>query len=148
MRLGTVIGAEALIRWQHPEKGLLHPAVFLPVIEDHPLAVDTGEWVIATALNQIESWHAIELDIPVSVNVSARQLQQANFVVRLREMLSARPTVNPGNLELKVLETSALEDITQVSRLIAACNEIGVKFFTVRDALLKQLKALLRVSNP
>ena len=91
MRTGEVIGAEALIRWQHPEKGLLSPAVFLPVIEDHPLAVDVGEWVIDTALAQIERWRAAGLDMPVSVNVGARQLQQPDFVERLRGLLAAPP---------------------------------------------------------
>ena len=128
MSTGEVIGAEALIRWQHPEQGLLPPAVFLPVIEDHPLAVDIGEWVIATALTQMTRWHALGLDIPVSVNIGARQLQQANFIERLREMLAAHPDISPCCLELEVLETSALEDLAQVALVIDACREIGVKF--------------------
>jgi diguanylate cyclase (GGDEF)-like protein/PAS domain S-box-containing protein len=128
MRSGKVIGAEALIRWQHPENGLLPPAEFLPVIEDHPLAVEIGEWVIETALTQIERWHNAGLDIPVSVNVGARQLQQTGFVERLREILAAHPTVRPSCLELEVLETSALEDIHQVSLIIETCREIGVTF--------------------
>jgi diguanylate cyclase (GGDEF)-like protein len=74
MRSGQIIGAEALIRWQHPEKGLLLPAVFLPVIEDHALAVFIGEWVIDTALTQIELWRSAGLDMKVSVNIGARQL--------------------------------------------------------------------------
>jgi len=127
MRTGTVIGAEALIRWNHPERGLLQPAVFLPVIEDHPLAVQIGEWVIDTALTQMERWHAAGLDIPVSVNVGARQLQHADFVLRLREMLAAHPEVSPSNLELEVLETSALEDVAGVSTVIEACREMGVQ---------------------
>ena len=89
MRTGAVIGAEALIRWQHPERGLLPPAVFLPVIEDHPLAVRVGEWVIKTALTQIESWRRAGLDLPVGVNVGARQSQQADFVDQLRALLEA-----------------------------------------------------------
>jgi len=128
MRTGLVIGAEALIRWQHPEKGLLPPAVFLPVIEDHPLAVDIGEWVIDTALTQVELWHAVGLNIPVSVNVGARQLQQPDFVERLTELLAAHPDVRPGDLELEVLETSALENVTGVSQVIEACREIGINF--------------------
>jgi diguanylate cyclase (GGDEF)-like protein/PAS domain S-box-containing protein len=128
MRTGAVIGAEALIRWQHPVKGLLPPAVFLPVIEEHPLAIDLGEWVIDTALTQLEIWHAAGLDIPVSVNICARQLQQANFVERLRGLLAAHPQIKPGCLELEVLETSALEDLAQVSQVISACREIGVMF--------------------
>ncbi|MDP2804941.1 MAG: EAL domain-containing protein, partial [Gallionellaceae bacterium] len=128
MRTGVVTGAEALIRWQHPEKGLLPPGVFLPVIEDHMLAVEVGEWVISTALTQMEIWHAVGLDIPVSVNVSARQLQELNFVDRLRETLSRHPNIRPGCLELEVLETSALEDMTHISKLIESCRSIGVKF--------------------
>ncbi|MEI8170471.1 MAG: EAL domain-containing protein [Rhodoferax sp.] len=128
LRTGRVIGAEALIRWQHPDKGLLSPSVFLPVIEDHPLAVDVGEWVIDTALTQMDRWRALGLDVPVSVNVGARQLQQANFVDRLVVLLAGHPQVSPCNLELEVLETSALQDLARVSRVIEACREIGVRF--------------------
>ncbi len=128
MHSGKVIGAEALIRWQHPEEGLLAPAMFLPVIEDHPLAVAIGEWVIDKALTQVELWHAAGLDIAVSVNVGARQLQQVDFVDRLRATLEAHPQVPAGCLELEVLETSALADIAQVSQVIEACASIGVMF--------------------
>lgn len=128
MRKGTVIGAEALIRWNHPEKSLLLPALFLPEIEDHPLAIELGEWVIDTALTQIERWRNQGLDIPVSVNVGARQLQQSNFVIRLCESLAAHPDVMRSYFELEVLETSALEDITKTTRLINECREFGVGF--------------------
>ena len=128
MRSGQIIGAEALIRWQHPEKGLLAPAVFLPVIEDHALAVSVGEWVIDTALNQLGIWQAAGLDFGVSVNIGARQLQQSDFVDRLKLILAKHPQVNPTSLELEVLETSALKDIAQVSEVIEACAQIGVTF--------------------
>ncbi len=128
MRSGKVIGAEALVRWQHPEKGLLTPAKFLPVIEESPLAVELGEWVINTALSQIEAWHDNGLDLTVSVNVGARQLQQGDFVAHLRAILTKHPQVSPMRLELEVLETSALADIAQVSLVIEECRQIGVKF--------------------
>jgi EAL domain-containing protein (putative c-di-GMP-specific phosphodiesterase class I) len=128
MQSGKVVGAEALIRWQHPEHGLLAPAAFLPVIEDHPLAVDVGEWVIDTALRQLEVWNAAGLDLPVSVNIGARQLQQSDFIKRLKAILAKHPNVNPTNLELEVLETSALADMAQVSQVIEECAAIGVKF--------------------
>jgi diguanylate cyclase (GGDEF)-like protein/PAS domain S-box-containing protein len=128
MRTGAIIGAEALIRWQHPTRGLLAPAVFLPVIENHPLAVDIGEWVIDTALSQREGWRAAGLDIPVSVNVGARQLLQADFVDRLHEILATHPSFRPGDLEMEVLETSALEDLARVSQIIESCQAIGVSF--------------------
>jgi diguanylate cyclase (GGDEF)-like protein/PAS domain S-box-containing protein len=128
MRSGKVIGAEALIRWQHPEKGLLAPSAFLPVIEDDQLAVEVGEWVIDTALTQIRLWCTAAIDLPVSVNVGARQLQQGNFVERLQSILAMHPQVNPCSLEIEVLETSALADIAQVSEVIEQCRQMGVKF--------------------
>jgi len=128
MRSGQVIGAEALIRWQHPERGLLAPAEFLPVMEDHPLAVEVGEWVINTALAQVDTWHAAGLDLPVSVNIGARQLQEGNFVTRLRGLLSQHSQLSPSCLTLEILETSALGDMALVSEVIASCAEMGVHF--------------------
>jgi len=128
MRTGAIIGAEALIRWEHPERGLLAPAVFLPVIEYHPLAVAVGEWVIQTALKQLHTWHMSGLRIPVSVNVGARQLQDEAFVGRLSTFLAENPDIAPSDLELELLETSALEDVVHVSKVIAACQAIGVAF--------------------
>lgn len=128
MRTGEVIGAEALIRWQHPQKGLLAPAQFLPIIENHPIANDVGEWVMNTALTQIEIWHTQGLDIPVSVNIGASQLGEENFIHRLKEILLLHPAVKPSCLELEVLETSALENIDQAFKVIEECQKIGVEF--------------------
>jgi diguanylate cyclase (GGDEF)-like protein/PAS domain S-box-containing protein len=127
MRAGRVAGAEALIRWQHPERGLLLPNEFLPLIEDHDVIVRLGEWVIESALEQMEQWHGDGLNIPVSVNVSGRQLQSSGFVQRLSEALARHPTV-AGQLELEVLETTALEDMVKVSRVIEECKALGVPF--------------------
>ena len=128
MRSGKVVGVEALIRWQHPRRGLLEPSLFLPVIETDTLAVVIGEWVIETALTQVERWRGAGLNIPVSVNVGARQLQQADFLDRLRLILAAHPQLTPSCLELEILETSALEDVAQVSKLIESCAQLGIGF--------------------
>jgi len=128
MRTGKVIGAEALIRWQHPERGLLAPSHFLPLIEDLPFAAKLGEWVIATAMAQHEAWIADGLEIPVSVNIGPYQLQQPEFVERLQTILNSHTLVKPGNLQLKVLETSALEDMFQVSKIMHECKIFGVSF--------------------
>lgn len=128
MRTGAVVGAEALIRWRHPERGLLLPGDFLPIIEEHPISVELGKWVIDAALNQIGQWNAAGLNISVSVNVGARQLQQVDFAQRLAEMLAAHAQVRFGQLELEILETSALEDVTKVSELMYACLAMGVNF--------------------
>ncbi len=126
MRSGRVIGAEALIRWQHPEKGMLAPGSFLPVIEEHALAVDVGEWVIDAALKQMEVWCAAGLDLPVSVNIGSRQLQQTGFMKQLKALLAKHPEVSAASLELEVLETSALSDMVQVSQVIEECSLLGV----------------------
>jgi EAL domain-containing protein (putative c-di-GMP-specific phosphodiesterase class I) len=128
MRTGTVVGAEALIRWQHPERGLLAPGLFLPLIEGHPVCIALGEWVISTALAQMAQWRGQGLRLPVSVNISAMQLQAGDFVARLAELMAQFPQVPAQDLELEVLETSALEDIAQVSGVMAACQTLGVTF--------------------
>ncbi len=125
---GRVIGAEALIRWQHPEKGLLVPSEFLPVIEEHPLAVELGEWVIDRALSQIEEWHNRGLDIALSVNIGARQLKERDFVERLQVILALHPEVETSSLELEVRETSTLEDLKRTTKIIKACRELGIMF--------------------
>jgi diguanylate cyclase (GGDEF)-like protein/PAS domain S-box-containing protein len=127
MRSGEVIGAEALIRWQHPEQGTLPPATFLPLIEDHDLIQSIGDWVIDTALAQMEAWQSQGLTLPVSVNVAGRQLQSPDFLPKLRASLQRHPTA-AKMLEMEVLESSALEDIDQISKVISACQELGVGF--------------------
>ena len=128
MRTGQIIGAEALIRWQHPQRGMLPPSVFLPTIENHPLTIELGEWVIEEALCQMERWRNREFGLPISVNLAARQLLQEDFVVRLRDILARHPAIPPSDLEMEVLETSAIEDIARVSQVIESCREIGVLF--------------------
>jgi len=128
MRSGEVIGAEALLRWQHPERGLVAPGAFLPLIEDNDIIVRVGDWVIDTALAQIVRWSRDGLNMTVSVNISARQLQRDDFVSRLMERLAAYPEVAPEALELEVLETAALEDIARVSQVMEVCRNLGVSF--------------------
>jgi diguanylate cyclase (GGDEF)-like protein/PAS domain S-box-containing protein len=128
MRTGQVIGVEALLRWQHPDDGLLAPSEFLPVIEDHPLAVDVGEWVLASALKQVMGWQSQGLVLPVSVNVSAYQLQRPDFSSRLSATLKAYPGLPPDCLQVEVLETSAMSDLTQMSKVMADCRRQGVTF--------------------
>jgi len=128
MNTGDVIGVEALIRWQHPERGLVPPLEFLPVIEGHVISLELGEWVIDTALAQISQWQSKGKNLSISVNISAYQLQQVNFAARLEALLAVHPEVNPNSLELEVLETSALSDIDQVLDTMNACHELKVGF--------------------
>ncbi|WP_218938123.1 EAL domain-containing protein [Billgrantia lactosivorans] len=128
MASGEVVGVEALVRWQHPARGLLAPAAFLPVIQQHPLAIDLGEWVLAQALGQFETWASAGIRLPVSVNIDAIHLQQADFVERLRREIARHPSVTHGDLMLEVLETNALEDVAHVASVMKACRAFGVEF--------------------
>ncbi|MEI7537902.1 MAG: EAL domain-containing protein [Comamonadaceae bacterium] len=127
LRTGAVIGVEALIRWQHPQQGLRQPSDFLPMIEDHPLAVSLGQWVIQSALTQIERWREVGLNMAVSVNIGRRHLMQADFVDQLREALAQHPGLAPNCLELELLEANAINDLDPVSKVIQACRSIGVE---------------------
>ena len=128
MRTGAIVGAEALIRWQHPDRGLVPPNDFLPVIENTQLSIAVGEWVIDSALGQMAAWNALGLDIPVSVNIGAFQLQSDGFAERLAAQLAEHPEVAPQSLELEVLETSELGDMAQVTDIMNACIALGVSF--------------------
>ncbi|MBA6291877.1 EAL domain-containing protein [Colwellia sp. MB3u-70] len=128
MPTGEVVGVEALIRWQHPVRGLVPPLDFLPLIENHAISLEIGEWVIDTALSQISQWKNIGITLPISVNISAYQLQQADFVKRLAILLAAHSDVSPHLLELEVLETSAFSDINYIITTMKACIDLGVQF--------------------
>ena len=128
MRTGELIGAEALIRWQHPTEGLIPPLEFLPIIENHPLSVKIGEWVIDKAISQIKQWKAQGLDLLVSINVGAKQLLQGNFLERLRWILAQHENFDHSSLIIEVLETSALEDVDLASIIIEECKTMGIYF--------------------
>ena len=128
MNTGDVIGVEALIRWQHPVRGLVPPLDFLPAIEGHAISLEIGEWVIKAAMTQATKWLNMGVYLPISINISAYQLQQDDFVTRLAALLAAHPKVSPRCLTLEILETSALSDIRKVSATMRACSDLGVDF--------------------
>lgn len=128
MQAGRVIGVEALIRWQHPDKRLLAPAHFLPLVENSELAGAFGEWVITTVLAQMQEWQRAGLKLKVGINISAHHLQTPDFVSRLAALLTRFPGVARGTVELEVVESVALDDMSRVSDVIDACHDLGVTF--------------------
>jgi diguanylate cyclase (GGDEF)-like protein/PAS domain S-box-containing protein len=128
MQRGVVTGAEALIRWRHPERGLIHPGDFLPVTENSDFAITLGDWVIGEALRQADAWHHQGLQLSISINIAARHLSLANFTARLGLMLSLHPTLPHGRIELEILETAALSDTSHVSEVIESCRALGISF--------------------
>jgi diguanylate cyclase (GGDEF)-like protein/PAS domain S-box-containing protein len=128
LRTHEVVGVEALIRWDHPDRGVLAPALFLPAVEHDILDIEIGKWVIKTALQQSQNWLSSGNDIPISVNISPLHLQHGEFVSELKEMLDPYPDLKPGSLEFEILESSALKDIELVSKVMKDCNQLGVHF--------------------
>lgn len=128
MRSGKVVGVEALIRWQHPDEGLLAPGQFLPIIDTTPLEVALGEWVIEQALRQLAEWHAQDIALPISVNISPTHLLVSSFSQRLGELLARHPAVSPSMLKLEVLESAAMHDIQAALENMSRCQALGVNF--------------------
>ncbi|MGB0713101.1 MAG: PAS domain S-box protein [Gammaproteobacteria bacterium] len=146
MATGAVDGAEALVRWKHPTRGLLLPDQFLPSLSNQTLAADLDWQVMETVFRQVELWRHAAVEIPISINVGSALLQREDFPDQLRARLEAHPGVSPGLIELEIQETRALEDLTQASMIITRCNELGVKFslddFGTGSSSLAYLKTL------
>ena len=124
-----MVGAEALIRWHHAQRGLLQPEEFLRVIENTELEIELGNWVIASACAQLRQWRQDGHDVEVSINISAYHLQSADFINKLRdEMQHCCPRPCHRCLQIEVLETVALEDIARVGEIIRICRAFGVGF--------------------
>ncbi len=128
LRRGTVLGFEALLRWDHPEHGLLPPMRFLPLIENTGLSARIGDFVLASALDQLDAWLAQGLDLSVGVNISARHLQESDFAQRLAELLARHSRPLGPRLELEVLETTALTDVGYSAALLERCSRLGVRW--------------------
>ncbi|NBC48845.1 MAG: EAL domain-containing protein [Gammaproteobacteria bacterium] len=122
-----IVGAEALVRWQHPREGLLPPAAFLPAIKDSPLETALSDWVIETALAQLVLWSREGLALRVAVNVSAGQLMAPGFTARLREQLARHPQVAPAQFEIELLESTAFSDFEQARSVLCECHALGVR---------------------
>ncbi|MCB1920292.1 MAG: EAL domain-containing protein [Candidatus Competibacteraceae bacterium] len=128
MRRGRVIGVEALARWHHPEQGVLPPAAFIGAVGNSDFSPDFNNWVLETAIRQMAVWHSAGLILPVSVNLSARHLQQPDFATQIQSLLAHYPYIRPNWLEIEVLETTALDETQRVFHIISACRELGVRF--------------------
>ncbi len=127
MASGEIFGAEALIRWNHPEKGLIPPIQFLPVIEQNQLEIEIGNWVIKQALNQLNEWQKQGIRLEVSVNISSYHLQHPSFISDLEASLALYPGVFSKNLQLEILESSALSDLHAITGIIKTCiHALGV----------------------
>ena len=125
---GNVIGMEALIRWQHPTRGFLNPNDFIPAIENTSLITDIGEWVIVTALKQLELWRQQSMDFYVGINIAAHHITNKNFSTFLRDAFKKHPDIAGNKLNIEITETAAISDFDKVTKIIRLCKKLGVTF--------------------
>jgi diguanylate cyclase (GGDEF)-like protein len=123
----SVIGVEALIRWKHPELGLLPPAIFIGVAESSGLIVPIGEWTLRTACRQIRTWQRkLDSDIRVAVNLSARQFQQADLVDTIRSAIDDAG-IHPSSLEVEITESNAMQNAENTMYTLRELKNLGVR---------------------
>jgi len=126
---GEIVGLEALVRWNHPERGLLDPGEFVSIAEDSGLIEPIGRWVQDTACRQALSWHELRPDqrpLDVAVNLSARQVAHSDLAGQVREVL-ARTGLDPVNLRLEVTESVLVEESASATATLEALSELGVR---------------------
>ncbi|MBI1758833.1 MAG: bifunctional diguanylate cyclase/phosphodiesterase [Actinobacteria bacterium] len=145
LRSGRVCGVEALVRWQHPERGLIPPDQFIPLAEHTGLIKPLTHSVLDTALAQVRSWAAIGLELPVAVNLSARNLVDEHLYDEVAELL-AKHGVPAHLLELEVTETTIMTEPVRAARLLTRLHGLGVRIaiddFGAGYTSLAQLRAL------
>jgi len=126
---GVPIGAEALIRWLHPERGLIPPLQFIPLAEDTGMILPIGRWVLDTACAQLKKWQQNKAtrELSLSVNVSAKQFHQPEFVNQVQSILE-RYAIDPAFLKLELTESTLLEDVEGVIHRMIKLRKIGVRF--------------------
>jgi diguanylate cyclase (GGDEF)-like protein/PAS domain S-box-containing protein len=126
---GHALGAEALIRWIHPDRGLVSPLQFIPVAEESGLILPIGQWVLETACAQIKAWEQNERtrNLLLSINVSARQFRQSDFVTQIHAAIQ-RLAINPSRLKLELTESILLESVVDTISTMNSLNEMGVQF--------------------
>ncbi|MDH5357571.1 MAG: EAL domain-containing protein [Gammaproteobacteria bacterium] len=128
MKTGKVLGAEALIRWLHPEKGLILPLDFLPLVEGTDLEIQIGDWVIHEAIQQLNLWQQQGLELEISINISSYHLLSPPFIAELYMSLAKYPDIDSKYIQLEILESSTLGDLGTIKTLVKTCqNTFGVQ---------------------
>ena len=124
----TIVSMEALLRWQHPERGLLAPGEFLVLIENSEFEIRLSEWVIAQAFSQADAWRKQGINLSVSINLIARHLQFHGFVDFITDMVSRYPLLEKGSIKLEILETAAIGDMDSAIHKMNQCLDMGLRF--------------------
>ena len=123
---GNIVGAEALIRWNHPERGLMAPDDFIPIAEECGLILPIGEWVLRTAVRQMKEWHAEHGPLRVAVNLSARQFQQRDLTAMIERIL-AESDYPPELLDIEITESTAMQNADVSLAVMNRLRSMGVR---------------------
>ena len=123
------LGAEVLIRWNHPKRGLTSPVDFIPFAEENGTILLIGQWVLDTACAQLNTWQqdALTCELTLSVNVSAKQFHQINFIAQVTKAIQQH-NINPARLKLELTESLLLKDIEDTITKMKALAELGIQF--------------------
>ncbi|MEG3639754.1 putative bifunctional diguanylate cyclase/phosphodiesterase [Magnetococcus sp. PR-3] len=124
---GSIIGAEALIRWKHSERGLISPGLFIPVAEETGLIVPIGEWVMRTAVKQIGTWQKMGLKpVRMGINLSALQFKRQDLAALVKELLDEHQ-VDPSLVDLEITESAIMDDVDRAIDMLNRISALGVK---------------------
>ena len=129
MESGRIVGVEALVRWQHPERGLLSPAQFIPLAEESGVILSLGRWVLNESCLRMREWQDTFPDVPpltISVNVSVRQLQEPAFVDEVAAAL-AQSGLEPNSLILEITESVMMQEVTSTVQVLQSLKDLGVR---------------------
>jgi diguanylate cyclase (GGDEF)-like protein len=124
---GKILGAETLIRWQHPERGFVSPAQFIPLAEESDLILRIGSWVLETACAQIKAWEYSASELVLAVNVSPKQFRQKNFVAQVKTTVQ-RHAIDPSRLKLELTEGMLIENVPDIIASMNDLKEFGILF--------------------
>ncbi len=123
-----MLSIEALIRWNHPKKGLIYPNTFIPTLEETGMIIEVGQWVLEEACQQFMQWHTEDPNNleHVSVNVSARQFQQKDFIQKIQNVL-LKTGIKPQQLEIELTESVLVDDVENTFSTLTALRDLGIK---------------------
>ncbi|NLW06074.1 MAG: bifunctional diguanylate cyclase/phosphodiesterase [Pseudomonadaceae bacterium] len=121
------LGVEALLRWKHPERGMVSPGEFIPLAESSDLILSIGQWVLETACDQLQAWKTTYPEFSMAVNVSVRQFRQADFVEQVKNALQ-RTQANPKLLKLELTESMVLDEVEGTILKMEELRQLGVRF--------------------
>jgi len=126
MLTGQLIEVEAIIRWDHPNKGILSPDYFLPQLANQPESFELDNWVINTALAQLSQWQLAGLNIPISMNIFLSSLKQEHLIVNFKRIMARYPTIKPGDFKIELVEDHSIFNHQQLNEIILELKNLGI----------------------